>query len=161
MIEVLIVVGVLWFLSKNSQSAQSASGVFPGQQIIHDSIGGALSGALGSKTSSPGYFATGNPSAPPPQVGIVTAGPSSSTSGTPTSVIPVIRPVANVPKPVNVVNIRPAIGTTGPGKVINPVLANRPPVVVRNSPEVSSAPWTKAPIRVTTPASSIRRPSLL
>jgi hypothetical protein len=160
MIEVLIVVGVLWLLGR-SAGTSATPGVFPGQQVIHDSIGGALSGALGSKSASPGYFSSGNPSAPPPQVGIVAAGPSSSTSSIPTSVIPVIRPVANVPKPITLVDVRPAVGTSGPGKIINPALANRPPVIVRNSPEVASAPWTKAPVRVTVPASSIRRPSLL
>jgi hypothetical protein len=160
MIEFIAVLAVIYLVAKSQGGVSSAGATIQNvasQSPISNSTGVSLSAALGSKAAPPDYYSSGNPgyNATAATLSVntqspVVAGPSATTSPAPPIATPIVRPNPAVPHPVSSspVMIRPAIGTSMPPKIINPLLANKPPAVTRNSPEVASAPWTKAPVKI-------------
>jgi hypothetical protein len=133
-----IIVGIigLFLLSKTSTGNISAQSSSP----INQATGASLSNALGNATAHPSYYSSGNPSynaspgdmSPPavPTESRITAPAATPATLTPTQ-------ISN--------NIRAATEANPSAPRLNQPVAIR---TRQTGPEISSAFWTKAPIRI-------------
>jgi hypothetical protein len=114
----------------------------PETSVIKNSTGGSLSAVLGSRQAPPSYYVSGNPGYDTQVKPVSTLRPIIR-SGVPfknvNQTLPVKPPVTAGRGAVNV----PLKTPVNPAGTLKPIIANRPVVTQRFSPEVASAFWTR------------------